>query len=359
MFDYVLSDKASPDWLLRQLSTQFLPITATQNVLSNFSPTTAVHDPHATGGAQYAVLMAHALLCAVPFNELIRSSRGGLACGQCAQCLLLKVGNHPDLMTLVPENIDAQFLSQLKSAGKADKDKKPSKTIKIKQLRALEHTFTLSSQRGGRKVVIIYPAELLGSVTANALLKTLEEPMPNTFFIVVSQNWGQVLPTLRSRCVCHTLIDPDLKAKTAWLESQKITHSKRWLELSAGKIEIAMNMAQDPLWMPLLKLMPYLLEGARIDAIGLAQEMAKADLSRVTQALTLWLHDILAVSQGVPARFFASHTETMQRSVQTLNPESAAHYAIRLNEMAAISEHPLNARVQCEFLLLEYKKMFS
>jgi DNA polymerase III subunit delta' len=357
MFDYVLrhASAALPDWLQTQLSA----VLSAPDALQTLSPTTAINDPHCTGGASYAVAMAHALLCETPMSA--RLSHGGLACGQCGQCALLKAGNHPDLMVLVPENIDTHYLANSSggAGGKADKDKKPSKTIKIEQLRAIENNLILSSQRGGRKVVIIYPAELLGNVTANALLKTLEEPPPNTFFIVVSEQWGQVLPTLRSRCVCQTLEQPNVAAKIAWLELNKIAHPKRWLELSAGKVDTAMAMAQDPLWLPLLKLMPYLLQGAHTDAMGLAQDMAKAELKRVVQVLGLWLHDVLAVSQHAPARFFAAQNEAIAQLVLTLKSEAAAQYAMRLSAIAPIVEHPLNARTQCEFLLLEYKKIFS
>jgi DNA polymerase III subunit delta' len=339
MFDYKLNTAALPSWLAAPLSQTLLA----PNFPQSLGQTVGISDPHCAGGSLFALALGQALLCAKP-------QANGMACGQCSQCSLMKAGNHPDLMCLVPEALQAGFVPE--------KEKKPSKSIKIDQLRALESNFVLSSQRGGRKVVLIYPAETLGTVPANALLKTLEEPPPNTFFMVVSELWSQVLPTIRSRCVAQTLPEPSQAAKLAWLEQHSVPHPKRWLELAAGRVDKALLMAQDPLWMPLLKLMPYLLHGAQTDAMGLAQDMSKAELRRVVEVLSLWMCDVLAISQQAKATFFAAQTASLQTMVTRMNVDAAALYTAQLNQMARVAEHPLSARTQCEALLLEYKNLF-
>jgi hypothetical protein len=117
-------------------------------------------------------------------------------------------------------------------------------------------------------------------------------------------------------------------------------------------------MAKDPLWMPLLKLMPYLLHGAQTDAMGLAQDMSKAELRRVVEVLSLWMCDVLAIANQAPAAFFAGQTASIQSMVARMDVEAAAAFAAQLNQMAAVAEHPLNARTQCEALLLSYKHLF-
>jgi DNA polymerase III subunit delta' len=340
MFDFKLTASPLPSWLALPLSQTLL----TPNFPQSLGQTVGISDPYCAGGSLFALALAQALLCAKPQSN-------GMACGQCSQCSLMKAGNHPDLMCLVPEALQVDFVPE--------KEKKPSKAIKIDQLRALESHFVLSSQRGGRKVVLIYPAETLGTVPANALLKTLEEPPPNTFFIVVSESWSQVLPTIRSRCVVQTLLEPKQTQKAAWLDQHGVQHSKRWLELSAGRVDKALSMAQDPFWMPLLKLMPYLLHGAQTDAIGLAQDMSKAELRRVVEVLNLWMCDLLTVANGAPARFFAAQTAAIQTLVTRIDLEAASAFTAQLNDMARVAEHPLNARTQCEALLLEYTHLFD
>ncbi len=340
MFDFKLSAKPLPPWIDAVL-TQTLTAAGFPQSLGQ---TIGISDPHFAGGSHYALGLAHALLCSTPNTQ-------GRACGTCSQCALLRVGNHPDLMCLVPEALQLDFVPE--------KDKKPSKGIKVEQLRALENNFTLSAQRGGRKVVLIYPAETLGTVPANALLKTLEEPPLNTFFIVVSELWSQVLPTIRSRCVVQSLSDPAQLAKVAWLDAQQVPHPKRWLELASGRVDKALSMAQDPLWMPLLKLMPYLLQGARTDAMGLANDMSKAELKRVVEVLMLWMVDLLAIGQGAHARFFAAQTPTIQAMIARMNLDRAIQFAAQLAHLSRVVEHPLSARTQCEALLLEYRAMFN
>ena len=71
--------------------------------------------------------------------------------------------------------------------------------IKIDQIRALNEFAVQTAQIAPRKVGVICDAERLNENAANALLKTLEEPPPNTHLILLTQQWGRLLPTIRSR----------------------------------------------------------------------------------------------------------------------------------------------------------------
>jgi hypothetical protein len=93
--------------------------------------------------------------------------------------------------------------------------------------------------------------------------------------------------------------------------------------------------------------------------MGLANDMSKAELKRVVEVLTLWMADLLAVGQGVSARFFAAQTSSIQQTIERLDIERAAQFAAQLSQMARVAEHPLSARTQCEALLLEYKAIFN
>jgi hypothetical protein len=158
--------------------------------------------------------------------------------------------------------------------------------------------------------------------------------------------------------VAQTLPEPSQSAKLAWLEQHVVSHPKRWLELAAGRVDKALLMAQDPLWMPLLKLMPYLLHGTQTDAMGLAQDMSKAELRRVVEVMSLWMCDVLSIANGASARFFAAQNASLLTLVQRMDLEAASEFAQQLNQLARVAEHPLNARTQCEALLLEYKTLF-
>lgn len=72
--------------------------------------------------------------------------------------------------------------------------------IKIDQLRELKRKIFLYPAEGKAKVVIIDPAESMTDTAANALLKILEEPPADTYFILISAQPMRLLPTIRSRC---------------------------------------------------------------------------------------------------------------------------------------------------------------
>ena len=79
-----------------------------------------------------------------------------------------------------------------------------------------------TSGRGRGKVVLVYPAERMNHVTANALLKTLEEPPGDVRFVLASEAAHQLLPTIRSRCLGHALAWPATAEAVAWLQEQGV-----------------------------------------------------------------------------------------------------------------------------------------
>ncbi len=97
------------------------------------------------------------------------------------------------------------------------KKPKPSRQIKMDCIRDLIGFSHQSSHQGGRRVVVIEPAEAMNRNTANALLKTLEEPGENFFLILVSHQSSRLLPTLRSRCQSLLCATPSLTDVQRWL----------------------------------------------------------------------------------------------------------------------------------------------
>jgi len=129
------------------------------------------------------------LMCTSPSDDL--------ACGNCRSCTLYCSGTHPDGFRLgVLED---------------------KKEIVIDQVRQLIHQLSLSSIAAGRKVALIYPAEAMNRNSQNAVLKTLEEPIGSAVIILVSNDPGHLLPTIRSRCRMFSQPLPAKKDGLAWL----------------------------------------------------------------------------------------------------------------------------------------------
>ncbi|MBV5332102.1 DNA polymerase III subunit delta', partial [bacterium] len=77
-----------------------------------------------------------------------------------------------------------------------------------------------TNARGQGKAVLVYPAERMNHVTANALLKTLEEPPGDVKFVLATHAAHQLLPTIRSRCLAHTMRWPIGSEALSWLAAQ-------------------------------------------------------------------------------------------------------------------------------------------
>lgn len=145
--------------------------------------------PACCGSDLFAEALAAWLLCASP--------QADGACGRCKACGLLAAGAHGDLLSLGP-------------GGKAE-------SIQIAQVREAIVFGTQTPSLGKCKVLLISPAERMNSNAANALLKLLEEPAPNTFLLLVSSAPSRLPATVRSRCQLLRLPAPDPARGVAWL----------------------------------------------------------------------------------------------------------------------------------------------
>ncbi len=133
--------------------------------------------------------VAHFLLC-----QEIESP-----CHHCHACKLFQAGNHPDFYRL--ESIEG-------------------KDIGVEQVREINEKLVQHAQQKGNKVVHIVNAERLTESAANALLKTLEEPHQNTYFLLQSNSNASLIATIYSRCQIWHIANPSLEIGQHWLETQ-------------------------------------------------------------------------------------------------------------------------------------------
>lgn len=135
------------------------------------------------GKRTFALQVAQCLLCQRHTAEEFE------ACGTCPGCKQVLAGTHPDLFIVgCPEGkreipIDT-FLGPPEKRGKS----------------GLCYDLSHTPMAGGRKIALICDAERLNEESANALLKTLEEPPPHSLIILVATHIDSILPTIRSRC---------------------------------------------------------------------------------------------------------------------------------------------------------------
>ena len=127
-------------------------------------------------------------------------------CGACRGCRLLASGVHPDyrVVSFIPTRDGARLRSE----------------IVIEQIRQLSEQMSLTPQYGGAQVVIIDPADAVNHAACNALLKTLEEPVPGRYLWLVCANPARLPATIRSRCQRLEFRLPPREEALHWLQAQ-------------------------------------------------------------------------------------------------------------------------------------------
>ena len=144
---------------------------------------------------------------------------------------LVAAGSHPDMRWLEREV--------------NEKTGNLNRNITVKQIRALGEFMGLSPALSPWRVAVIDAVDELESSAANALLKMLEEPPPNTIFFLVSHAPGRLLPTIRSRCRRLELKAVDNDAMASVLEEQlpEITKAERQRLIAAAGGSVGRAMA--------------------------------------------------------------------------------------------------------------------
>lgn len=304
------------------------------------------------GQFELAMAMAASALCERAAAQDASQAKLYKACGQCDACHMVRAKSHPDLAVLLPETLSLALgwpLDEKTQEDLDDKKRKPSKQIKLEAIQDLINFVQRTSSRGKGLVVVIYPAEAMNHIAANALLKSLEEPAGQTRFVLATEDSAALLPTIRSRCQSLVLTPPETKLAVAWLASEGVTakDASVWLKASGGQPQTALAMSQamakTSAWQDFPKLIA---KGALPSELPSALTETPAALVGALQKLC---HDAMCVNQSAEPRFFDDVPSTS--SLYKLTTWSKA-----LNLQSKSSEHTLNAGLMIEALLAEAKQ---
>ncbi|MBK1679000.1 DNA polymerase III subunit delta' [Rhodocyclus tenuis] len=317
------------------------------------------------GKLELARAFAELLLC-----ERTDSATATQACGRCAACNWLAQGNHPDFRLMQPAALDD---SADEESGKGEGEsarRKPSAQITIDQVRALDDFLHVGAHRRGLRVILVNPAEAMNRATANALLKSLEEPMAGVLFLLVSSEPARLLPTIRSRCQVVPVARPEASLASAWLRAAGVDDAERWLALAGGAPlrAVAMGDSEGGGDRELLDaLVGELSRGDRLDALNAAAaldrvvkaEKAPAALSRLVVWLQHWLCDLTLAQAGQPARHFIREQPALQRLAKAAELRRLLAFNAKAIQYRSQAEQPLNSRLFLEDVLMGYSAIFS
>ena len=285
--------------------------------------------PEGVGKRLMALALARALLC-----------EEGSGCGTCPSCRKVDHNNHPDIHLL-------------------DAD---GSTIKIDQVRALQQELALRPLEGDYKICLIDGAEQFYPAAANALLKTLEEPQPNTLIILLTSRPESLLSTIRSRC--QRLPFQRLpKALLAEVLADRLSlgeiEARILAALSDGSLKKALGQNRD-LYLErrheLIRSLSALSTGSIVPLFKLADELAaeKEQLPEILEIFQAYFRDLLLLRHGRPEEDLVNFDlrESLHRQVEYETTEGLLQKLQALDAGRYYLQRNVNRQLALEIMLL-------
>ena len=300
------------------------------------------------GKLDLAMNFAQSLLCQQP-------DESEFACGKCPSCHWFEQGSHPDFRLLQPEtlSLEGEETEDFKSVS----GKKPSKLISVDQVRGLADFIGLSAHQGGRRVVVIHPAEAMNANAANALLKNLEEPPQGLLFILVSHKPQQLLPTILSRCLSFALPAPDAASATRWLIEQGVKNPAEALAASGFSPLQAVQLDEQLGSEERDKLLRAVRQPAALDVFALAEALQKTEQALVVQWLQQWCYDLSSMKLAGKLRYHPGDETVIRKLVESITPLNLARLQKHLQTAKREAQHTLNPKLFFESLLFAYRQL--
>ncbi len=220
--------------------------------------------PGGVGKRMFAQQLATSLFCSQTAEDELT------ACGECPSCQLMEAGTHPDLL-------EVSFIKDPKGALR--RSLVLEQFIGPKEHRhrvGLCHDLSLKPSLATRRIAIIDHADTFNTESANALLKTLEEPPPRSLMILIGTSEARQLPTIRSRSQVmrfSPLESPLLEKLVLELDIASSPEMAQKLgQLAGGSLDQARWMANEDLWQLQSECVAILSRGV-IDSVTLATQV--------------------------------------------------------------------------------------
>jgi DNA polymerase-3 subunit delta' len=301
-------------------------------------PALLVHGESGVGQFEFAVSLAAALLCE-------GADEAARPCGHCASCQLLPTRAHPDLRVLIPQALSVALgwsEEAVDDDGTRARGAKPSREIRVEAVRSAIEWAQQTPSRTRGKVMLVNPAQAMNAVTANALLKTLEEPPGTLRIVLCTSDPDLLMPTVRSRCQRLRLATPPRAEALAWLQEQGIGDADVLLSAAGGRPLDALALASDGLDAARWAALP------RRVARGDPDTFAGLPVPRIVESLQKLCHDAMARAAGGQPRFFDAATLPPPGPMAPL-----AAWSKSLVRLARHDEHPWQAALLADALVME------
>lgn len=291
--------------------------------------------PDGSGKRTTALAFAQALNCLDP--------QDGDSCGQCAACVKLDHGNHPNLQVVEPDG----------------------GTIKIQQIRAVQQSAQYRQLDEGWKVFIILEAEKLTLPAANSLLKTLEEPPASTVIILIANHTAGLLPTVLSRCQkisfppLITAVIRDLLTDRHRVEPAQANFLAALAGGSMAAAKAAADSGQLIRWRDEALEVLAELQSPAGNLFTLAEKLEKEKnrLGTLLETMILWYRDVLIWRETGNQALMINIDKIDDVSAVTLSTNQLVEAVRRLHEAGRHLQQNANTRLTLETLFIELNQI--
>ncbi|MBN2453154.1 MAG: DNA polymerase III subunit delta' [Candidatus Omnitrophica bacterium] len=218
-----------------------------------------------------ALNFAKSLNCANPDH--------GTSCDTCPSCRKIDSASHPDVRLVTPE--------------------KEGSSVRIGDIRPVIEDSGLKPYESAKKAYIIDEANQLTEEASNALLKTLEEPSPQTVFILIAESAAALLPTIRSRCQAVKFFPlGSVVVKGILMKDYGMNGLRAHIasSLACGSVKGALAFRDEKFFDKRARILDALELGTLSDWDF--DRTAKTDLKAQLEIMLTWYRDLLVVKSG-------------------------------------------------------------
>lgn len=261
-----------------------------------------------------------------------------LPCGECISCKLFIQNNHPDVFVL-----------------KLNEEEKAS-SIKVEQVRDMIEFTARTSHNGGNKVVVINDiAEITVNINStNSLLKILEEPPANCFFVINAKDTSKIIPTILSRAAKIKLNKPPREYVLDKL--QKITNDAEfWLNYFDGEMVLNLPFSNEEL--------EVLLNALCLPSIDNVYSVLKtidnkAKYVKLLEFILKWLQDCLTYVATNKMHYFSDYAVKVSSILNKLDKDKLFALQQELIFLIEWENHPVNHKLQLENMFFKYQQLY-
>jgi DNA polymerase-3 subunit delta' len=265
-----------------------------------------------------------------------------VSCGVCAGCRFVRAGTHPDLIRIEPSET--------------------GKVIPVDTIRGLVARLALTPQYRGFRVIILQPADRLNTAAANALLKTLEEPVEQTVFILLSSRSWDLPATIRSRCQRLKVPVPSACEVVDWLTIKKgVGDAELLFRLAGGSPLKAAQMAHEGVLSQRQVLYSFWRQVAdgSADPVRVAAKLAGLGLENVIDWVGGWIVDMIRLRMVPTARILRNPDlrSSLQVEVERLDLKQLFGFYDRLGQSSLALNTTVNPTMLLENVLIDWGRL--